>query len=372
MSPLIFLLSLMFTPAGDPVRPADRTPRKLIEFGWDEPDTSLLLAWAKQIEAAPFDGCVFHVDARDADGKPNGSLTWKFWSERAFTQLELAAARKDLEAIAERGSKTARPMSHFLRINITPGTVDWFGDHAPIIENARRAAALARAGRFAGILLDTEPYETPLFDFSKQPNAATRSFEEHAERAREVGRAIMSAFQDEFPDLHVLLTFGHSYPWTQMQRARPPKQLAQVADGLLAPFLDGMIAASRGRSKIIDGYELSYGYRERARFTSARELITRGLDSITSDPAKYRERVSVGFGLWLDYDWRRLGWNVTDLERNHFTPDGFAASLRAALDETDEYVWIYTEQPRWWTAGGKVEKLPRAYIDRIREIAAGR
>jgi hypothetical protein len=32
------------------------------------------------------------------------------------------------------------------------------------------------------------------------------------------------------------------------------------------------------------------------------------------------------------------------------------------LEVSDEYVWIYTEQPRWWTS----ERLPAAYIDALR------
>jgi hypothetical protein len=32
--------------------------------------------------------------------------------------------------------------------------------------------------------------------------------------------------------------------------------------------------------------------------------------------------------------------------------------VRAALQKTDEYVWIYTEKPRWWTN----EQLPAAYV----------
>jgi hypothetical protein len=48
--------------------------------------------------------------------------------------------------------------------------------------------------------------------------------------------------------------------------------------------------------------------------------------------------------------------------KNHFTPEAFTASVRLALKTSDQYVWIYTEQPRWWTR----EKLPQAYIDALK------
>jgi len=36
--------------------------KKVIEFGWDEPDTAFLRQHIGQMERALFDGCVFHVN----------------------------------------------------------------------------------------------------------------------------------------------------------------------------------------------------------------------------------------------------------------------------------------------------------------------
>jgi hypothetical protein len=60
----------------------------------------------------------------------------------------------------------------------------------------------------------------------------------------------------------------------------------------------------------------------------------------------------------MDNDWNKHGWNATDFSKNYFQPEGFGESVRLALRQTDEYVWIYTENPRWWTN----EKLPAAYV----------
>jgi hypothetical protein len=92
---------------------------------------------------------------------------------------------------------------------------------------------------------------------------------------------------------------------------------------------------------------------------------------IVADPAKYRRHASLGFGVWLDHDWRRAGWNVDDPAKNYFTPESFETSVRAALTTADEYVWIYTETPRWWSAEGKPVKLPPAYDAALRR-AKGR
>ncbi len=111
---------------------------------------------------------------------------------------------------------------------------------------------------------------------------------------------------------------------------------------------------------------MSYGYRDADAFAKARRAIKEGAATLAADPAAYRRVVSAGFGLWLDYDWRKEGWDTADVEKNYFSPSRLEASLRAALEQTDELVWIYTEKPRWWSAGGKSVDLPPAYIEAVR------
>ena len=296
----------------------DEPPRRkaLIEFGWDEPDTAFLRAHLIEMERTPFDGCVFHVDARPRGGKPS-SLTWEGWGHREFVEGDVQQARDDLRAL--RPGRFAR---NFLRFNATPGDVDWFDDFAPIVANARLAAMLARDGRAAGVLFDTEHYQDHLFAYRSRRHAETRSWAEYADQARRRGLEVMRAFQDGYPDLVVLLTFGPSLPRRQMLRAGNP--LADVEYGLLAPFLDGMVEAAEGRARIVDGFELSYGFKTPREFEEGYRLMTEGVAPIVADPAAYRRVVSPGFGLWLDNDWRKKGWDAVRTEplKNYFHPEG--------------------------------------------------
>jgi hypothetical protein len=359
--PFSIALLLVFASAGlADDRPARKT---LIEFGWDEPDTAFLRARIGEMEQSPFDGCVFHVNAAGSDGKP-ASLTWSFWGRRAFTEAELAPALADLRA-----TRLTRFTHNFLRVNTTPGDLDWFDDESALRANARLAARLAREGRCAGVLLDTEQYEKPLFSYRKQRDAASKSWDDYASRARLRGRAVMSAFQEGFPGLTVLLTFGHSLPRTQSDGGKTP--LADGEYGLLAPFLDGLIDAAEGTTKVVDGYELSYSYKDRSKFAGAADLMKKDVLPIVADPEKYGRVVSAGFGLWMDYDWRKTGWDVDDPAKNYFTPEAFESSVRAALEVADEYVWIYTETPRWWSESGKPAKLPVAYVEAVRRARKG-
>jgi hypothetical protein len=354
---LLVLVAIFTIPPG---HGAEDPPKRkwLIEFGWDEPDTGFMRSHLAEMEKTPFDGCVFHANAVSAEGK-HESFTWLAWGKRAFHDRDFEQARADLESIIP-----SRMAKNFLRFNMTPGDLDWFDDYSAVIANARLAARLARAGKCMGILLDTEAYEKPLFQYSKQRDAATKSWEDYSRQAHRRGREVMDAFQDGFPDVAILLTFGHTLPWVESEHGKKP--LAEVESGLLAPFLDGMIEAASGKTKIIDGFEMSYGYKTRDRFEKARDLITKDVLAIVADREKYLHAVSPGFGLWLDNDWRKHGWNVDNPERNYFTPATFESSVRAALEATSEVVWVYSETPRWWSTEGKSIKLPAAYDAALR------
>jgi hypothetical protein len=329
-------------------------PRKLIQFGWGEPDTAFMRRWIRDMESTPFDGCVYNVELQERLG---GNLAWRFWGKRGFQEEDVAAARENL-----RSTRFRRFRYNFLRINVTPGDVDWFDDFEPVLRNARLAAELARDGRSRGVLLDTEAYQEPLFAYRERPLVGERSFEEYAAQARLRGEELMSALEEGYPGLTVFLTFGYSVPFHLMQR--DGTTLQDCGYGLLAPFVDGLVAGvSRGR--LVEGYELSYGYRNPEQFEDAYRTLESGLLGIVERPERYRRVTSFGFGLWMDYDHRNVGWHPTHVGQNYFTPEAFEASARAALDRSDEYVWIYTEVPRWWSEERGRISLPTAYEEAL-------
>ena len=68
-----------------------RAAKPLLEFGWDEPDTSFLRTNLAQMLRTPFDGCVFHADYQKPDGA-KGSFTWQGWGTNKFTETDLQEA----------------------------------------------------------------------------------------------------------------------------------------------------------------------------------------------------------------------------------------------------------------------------------------
>jgi hypothetical protein len=321
--------------------------KKLVEFGWDEPDTAFMRQHIAEMEQTPFDGCVFHVNFIDRNGA-TGNFTWQAWGERAFNEGDLKTALEDLKATPVR-----RFTHNFLRFNTTPAKLDWFDDYSAVINNARLAALMAREGKCRGILFDIEQHEGQLFDYSKQRDRETKSWELYAAQARRRGREVMKGFQEGFPGLTIFLTFGYSLPWHESRQGKV--SLAECHYGLLARFLDGMLEAAHERVRFIDGHELSYGYKEAPRFDQAYAAMQRDLLPIVADSKRYRHFFSFGFGLWMDNQWRTVGWDTVDFSRNYFSPS--SKQVRHALQVADEYVWIYTETPRWWSKEGTPIKL---------------
>jgi len=335
--------------------------KKLIEFGWDEPDTAFMRKHAAQMDATPFDGCVYHIRYLQPDGK-DADFLWACWGKQAFTTQQVQHAINDLKA-----TRFQRLRHNFLRFNVTPGNLDWFDDYSAVINNARLAAWVAREGG-VGILFDTEQYSAQLFDYRKQTNASTKTWEQYAAQTRQQGREVMQAFQEGFPGLKVLMTFGYGMPWQESDGGKRP--LREGAYGLLAPFLDGMVEAAQGGSQLIDGWESAYSYFEEKKFQKARQMIHHDILAMVADREKYQRVFSASFGLWMDYQWNKQGWNVEHPKRNPQPPDKFEGVVRTALQYADEYVWIYSETPRWWTDSGGPTNLPPAYDAAIRRAAS--
>ena len=199
--------------------------KKLIEFGWDEPNTAFMREHIAEMEKTPFDGCVFHVQYKKGDGKP-GEFLWDCWGKHAFAEEDFKDALDDLK-----NTHFTRFTENFLRFNVTPGDVDWFDDFSAIENNAKLAAQIAREGHCRGVLFDIEQYNNKLFAYHTQKGAASKSWDQYAQQARLRGRQVMSAFQRGYPGLTIFLTFGYTLPFAQCNgnpakhpgcRLRPP------------------------------------------------------------------------------------------------------------------------------------------------------
>ncbi len=257
----------------------------------------------------------------------------QFLSPRRFVEADFAAALEDLRAI-DWGPLT----SSLLRLNVMPGTVDWF-DPAwrAVTEKARLAARLCRAGRLAGIMFDVEQYDwaTGIFQYENRPGKDLLSQAEYVAKARRRGREMGEAMAAEYPGIDVLTTWASS--------------IGAESGPLLMPFLEG-IASVKG-CRVYDGCEPAYPYRTLRRFLEAAEKMRAGSRTI-----------GTGFGLWVNH--HGFPFDPKRPEGNYFSPDALAHALHYALRLSDKYVWLYREEPlTLWPDGtppGYYEAIKRA------------
>ena len=332
--------------------------KRLIEMGWDEPDPRFMRTHLAQLLASPFDGCVYHVNYRTARGD-SGNFTWELWGRRRFTAAELAEADSNLRA-----TDFGRFRDVFLRVNVTPGEMDWFEDHSAVMANLELAARLARTGGGPGILLDVEMYRGALWDYREQVKRHPRTWAAMCTQVRKRGAEAMRSLERGYPGLTVFTTWAYSLSLDETVGNRVP--LERTRHALLPAFLDGMLSAASPRVVLVEGHEGSYPYRAHEQFKAKADSVRHNVPRLTRDPARYARHLSLAFGLWLDHDWRHLGWDTLDVARNHFSPAAFGTSVRSALEYSDRYVWIYSETPRWWTPMGTPTALPTAYDSTLR------
>ena len=313
---------------------------------------------AARLRESPFDGTVFHLNYPTPDGKP-GSFSWEGWGRKRFRQADLEPLVAPL-----RDADLGEFRHNFPRFNTTPADLDWFDDYSAVLENARLVAWYARETKCPGILFDVEQYQGKLFHYALQRDARTRSFEQYSAQARRRGREVMQAFQQAYPGLTVFLTAGYSYPWQQMRKG---KALREVSYGLVPAFLDGMLEVAEGDTKIVDGHESAYGYTEPKKFAEGYREMAREVLPIVSDSARYGRQFRFSFGIWMDRDSNTRGWSTTDFARNGHSPEALERLIASAMQVSDEYVWLYSERLKWWTApDGAPENLPDAYREAVR------
>src|SRR5687767_12585245 len=106
----VLLLGLLVTvgiPAADQPGPDKDSlkGKKVIEWGWDEPDTKFMRENVETMEQFPFDGLVFHATSGKGD-----NLAWEVWGGKKFSPDDFRQAVEDLKA-----TKFSRFTDRFLR-----------------------------------------------------------------------------------------------------------------------------------------------------------------------------------------------------------------------------------------------------------------
>lgn len=330
--------------------------KKLIEVGWDAPDTQFLKEhWREMERSAPFfDGVVFLLDPPIADTDPDRSafvrgrnhlLPWQAkrlkreWFEQPIENLRTCAFEKFTD--------------NFIWVTTTPGNVDWFDAQGweGVAHNLGVLAAVAKKGGAKGLCLDAEAYDGKQFAWNP---AKGRTFADTCEAARERGRGVMRAIAREYPDITILAFWLFSANLNAVKSGNVEEALKIHDNGLYSAFVNGMLDAAPPTVRLVDATEDGYLFDGREdylqEYWSLRGKSAPALRLVEPENrAKYLAQTSIGYGLYLD--------SYLNPPESTYYLGGEATSRLAALrenfghalDVADEYVWAYGEQCRWWS-----------------------
>jgi hypothetical protein len=333
---------------------------RLVSYGWGTPDTAWVRAHWREMERLPFDGTGIAVAVHRrawaaGDTSTRNAFGWHVFGPTAFRPAAFAAAAEDLRA-----PRWERVRHDFLAVAVSSVVADrgfsWLDDRRwrSVRGNWKVALGLARRGRLRGLLLDPEHYGARYFHHPTMAGRAAASFDAYRAAVRARGRDLGAVAARILPGATVLALYGHTLALDDQRRGALPT----AEYGLYPAFLDGLLEGGAERLTLVDGYEFAYGFRAPAEFEAARRAITVDAVALSAVPDRYRAGVRVGFGLWLD---RGGAWSTTDLADNYFSPDALRTALAAALATTDAYVWLYSQQPRFFPP----RDVPSAYLDVI-------
>lgn len=336
-----FLLLLLCCASVASAQTSQPSPKgkKLIEYGWDAPDTAFVRDHIREMEQHPFDGVVIEVRPRPIDGQRQHSLGRGCFSSTTFNASDYEFAIDDL-----RQTHFQIFTDNFIGVVCQPGDVDWFDPKwNAITNNLAVMAHIAYRGGCVGLMIDPEEYSHHLWTYAALPQKRRQkvSLAEYQAQARLRGREAMQAINVEFPNIHIFFLFGPTLTYNASRGGN-------TGYSLLAPFIEGMCLAADGGTQITDGYEQSYNYKFPTSFIEARKQILDARQTFQNQAA-FDRVMRVGFGLWLDYDSGKWGWHPNDPSQNWFTPIEFQSAVYNALSQADEYVWIYSERFNWWT-----------------------
>jgi len=336
LSVLAVIVILFFTGAAF----AEQPQKKLIEYGWDLPYPDFVSKNIREMEAKPFNGIMFRL--REFNHLFDTSL----WDEK-----KLLLQIEDLRRI-----RWVKFTDNFLCMYAAnKWEMDWFNDEhwKIILSHIRRVAKIARSSGIVGLCLDPEPYGSDPWDYN---NYKDHSFIEVSAKVRERGKQFIKVIQDEMPEVRLLtlynLSFYHGIADIKNEKEKEEK-LKKHLWPLYPAFLNGLFDGVAPEAKIVDGYEQSYTFDDAEQYSNSRYRInTKVLPLLdSSNQEAFKSTISVGMSIYIDY---LLGLRPPPrLFTGSFLDSAtqlkwLEHNVYYALTNSDEYVWLYSENMDWW------------------------
>ena len=345
--------------------------KKLINFGWDMPSPRDLAKNVGALQHLPFDGLTVRAL----------NFCYTFYNR----QVDEAAVDEHVAAMAaiEWGQFT----DNFLWM-VTGDQVDWFdesawGDAGYILANVRAIARMGRAGGCRGILFDPEfvywgqPGDS--WNYRTQASRKEKSIAEYRAMVRRRGAQFIGAIEEYMPAAVLLTLFwGIKYTPAGQIAADPGAADQIIVDaphyGLLHDFMLGILAGAGQGTTIVDGNEASYYTWDAEGYEAARRFIRQTMPAAVPEELrpKYRAQVAVGHAVYADV---HSNTRPQHEHSTYMTPAERALAMEwvvyHAMASSDQYVWFYTEKPRYLDDVLVASELPPAVAGGRRKVVDG-
>jgi hypothetical protein len=329
--------------------------KKLVDLsGYALPNVAFIQQNLVAMEAnKPFDGIVFRVDPVNGF---NSTLT-----PTLLEPVTWNSSKINFTTLANIPWK--KFTNNFIRLDTTDGSYNpqWFNDARwnQISANMKLFARIAKVSKSKGIVFDNEPYGYNPWDYSVSEYPG-KTFAQVYAQVRKRGAQVMNAWQSEYPNITVLTLFGLAIVRAQTEYYNGDQSKAEW--GLWGAFIEGMLEVINPGAKLIEGNEGSYYYTRDTDFSSFRNY-KQGARTLlsSSNRIKYDRQMQIGYAIYVDNVlnlWkspRFFGFYLaSQLERQRYAEHNFYHALK----NSDEYVWVYSENMDWWNVKGQGVTIP--------------
>ena len=307
--------------------------KKLLEFGWDYPNSKFIEANITQMQQAPFDGVVFSFNAGIYD---------------AFDSARFPDSHFDYDILSKIKWQKLTDNFLFLRGASLSGA-HWLDDEIwdQIIKNLKKVSKALAISKAKGVAFDPEYYykEAKFNPWVYDPQVYSGlSFDQVGQHVAKRGKEFIQALQTYKPDVKILCFWLLGLVYHQSSH----QPLSQTGMALYPFFVQGMLEGKNRSSEIIDGNESSYVYQSPGSFVEAGEYQRQNGSTFIADSLKSKfQNISLAQALFFDLIYAKRpeynkGFNKQTKERWLWD------NLYNGFKTTDKYVWFYSERINWW------------------------
>jgi hypothetical protein len=232
--------------------------------------------------------------------------------------------------------------------------IDWYDSVVwkKIIANARLISLQMVASKAKGLFFDTEDYSPVPTPWTYTPAlAAGHTFAEVSLKVRQRGKEFIEALQYYKDDVKLM----GSALWMQAvwSAAGNINNLSTSTYGLLKAFSDGLLDGASGKSKIIEGNEISYAWANTINWITYYDVVTKQYPFMDASLlAKSKTHYQVGASTWYE----GVVGNPPPTN-NDIAAKKLEHNIFQSLFNSDEYGLFYSEQLQPWT----VNPIPEPY-----------